>query len=190
MSSEAIRVEASVSIIRTEDLPRFVQRRDAFLAVIVRDDELGMIVRTHILVESMMLDIIRRNLPNGADYNPGKFEARNRLVRAMGIIDYGGYKASEELNYLRNHFGHGVDGDIVPLSLGKVNEFERLILKSGVVYIKSHKTSESDLIARLRHLLVSIFSFWMAIYISEDAVMVRQMGLLDEKRPRVFGEKW
>ena len=80
-----------------------------FFDALDREDDLGMVVRAHIVIESMRLELVSLRLkrPDELGRRVG-FEQRVRLALALGDLDPEQAPALRALNTLRNDFTHDV----------------------------------------------------------------------------------
>jgi len=82
---------------------------EMFIAILRRSDELSMVLRSHLYIESLLDEIITRKLPN-----PNKLKGKNNLkfsfkvdlAEALGILPEDYASSIRGFNGIRNNFSH------------------------------------------------------------------------------------
>lgn len=129
----------------------------SFQSAIDTEDELGMIVRTHITIERIMVTKLKSILPYASVYDIGKFDNAVRLLRAMALCDWGTYNASKCLNYFRDSLAHEAERALSP---EEIDAFDVHVRTSMPPKSYSPPATESKL-DRLRFLLLGLFMSWL-----------------------------
>jgi hypothetical protein len=110
----------------------FNERFDLFLRAIipVGGDPTYTVLKTHLLIEEMLVEYINRKLPNPAAMKGARlsFSQRLSLVRAMQVSgsDHWSWDGIERLNTIRNMLAHQRDAAGFP---AKVQEFIEFMQK-------------------------------------------------------------
>ncbi|MBN9454265.1 MAG: hypothetical protein J0I42_20200 [Bosea sp.] len=120
--------------------------QEAFNKALLGEDDLGMVVRAHIHIESRLSEFIEARLvqPEQLELSKVPFEMRVRLALALGLSD----KFKSALNFvgtLRNKFAHTLTA-----SLGEeeATNFERALGSEGKqIRDKSYKSTKAKLAA-------------------------------------------
>ena len=137
------------------------------------EDILGKVIRTHLVIQREMYDIIARTLPRGATYKVPGFENAIRLIYALGKCDDDIQQATLALSEIRNRFAHGNEPAITPKLLEKIKSgLESAEMFEPHYYEHFIKPNHVD--SQMGAFLVKLFIFWARLASSipypEDSV--------------------
>lgn len=147
------RASASAMIVERAHVADYSTRVAAFQAAIDRDDELGMILRTHILIEQLMRDVVKRVAPivHNADMS---YNVSLAVVCATGTCDIDAYHATKFLAKLRNLYAHeGFD-----ISEDDIRKLDKHVSRLGFVELPDFTKPKS---IALRWVLFGLFIYWL-----------------------------
>ncbi|MDV2685177.1 hypothetical protein RYX56_12505 [Alkalihalophilus lindianensis] len=136
--------------------------RKKFIKHLENDDELQIIIRTHLYIESQFASFLKRALINHKVLNLNKMSYHNKLnlCVALGLFDEAHSSSYREYNTLRNKIAHNLDYKVSQKDLISVKkaaaEWEGL---SGVVNEFKLIDGNNSLINDLKVLSASLFVF-------------------------------
>jgi hypothetical protein len=136
---------------------RHIETVSDFKKAISNDDELGVVIRTHIVIEKLMADIVKLHMGE-VHYDSIKFMAALTLIRAAGRVDSNTYVGTKQLNSFRNKFAHqrfGITNDVLKDLKACVSAFPQ---KYALEHIDDTKPVEL-----LKSLLFGLFMHWLDI---------------------------
>lgn len=81
---------------------------DKFLEVVFAEDELGTVVRAHIMIEAQVHELLDMMLPFPERIPRLRFEQKVKLLTALGLSDRL-FPPLAEIGNIRNSFGHHID---------------------------------------------------------------------------------
>ena len=112
-----------------------------FYQSLISEDELGVVIRAHIYVESSINDFIENSVPSPEKLPRLTYEAKLRLACALGM-DEDHFQALKLLGDIRNQFGHNLSAH---LSDQKVNElFSKLPESAQTAVMASYAKTRDD----------------------------------------------
>jgi hypothetical protein len=85
---------------------------DDFFRALGQEDDLGMVVRAHIHVEAILLEVIGLSVARSDELPSLRFEQRVDLAVAVGAIDPTDGPALKALGSLRNAFAHKLNTEL------------------------------------------------------------------------------
>lgn len=88
-------------------------------AAIDNEDDLGAIIRVHLLAERALTELIELGLPGPGAFMPRSFYHKNELAHALGLTDPLVYDGILVLNEVRNRLAHR---DASPITQAEVED--------------------------------------------------------------------
>ena len=123
---------------------------------IAKSDDVGLVLRAHLLAELLMDSILKKNTRNHRliKRRDLHFSMKLAVVDSFGLIPEKTVHALETLNVIRNKFAHDVrmklkNLDLSGLDQRPVEEFERKALKRAVRQLRSKEAVKRIIFANL-----------------------------------------
>lgn len=147
---------ASATIVESKDESDYRRLVVSFQSAIAKDDDLGVVIRTHILIERIMNNAVARlSLIHPRSDKVIKLRKSLAKVRSARSLDIDVVSATKLLDTLRHRFAH----EDYALNVSDVQKMDSYV--SRFSYVPEPKIPMMDPLQTLKDCLFQLFAYWL-----------------------------